>query len=520
MYKHAKKSKSMFEQLVRKRTNWEDTWELCARNTIPHIFLDDETRMSGIDPEDLMIGESVGAECLNNFVSQISRLAFPEDGAFYRAKAKEENTPNLDKLSSTAQEEIFRKFEERGMYQLKVRKLSRYKFQLMLQLLGLGNVTWHLPKERQDMQVFDLNDVAVRRTPKGDVADIIIRDKTDFQFLSKSTREYLKQNKKNYKDTDCVHMYTHVYLNKHNKYSICYSVDDIELPTDENFYSAMDKEYHASAINLVRGSHYGTGIVGQYLPIIHKVNVYADSNTDVAVSGSLVNWGVDPAANLRPNDWANREQGQAFALKQNQVFPLVSQVGQHLQLAQSAKAELVATLHRVFLMFTAIQRDAERVTAEEIRLVANKLEETHSGLYTLIAESLQRPLALNAIALVDDEELAPYKNEIDVSLVTAIETMSRSAELNSILSALNDTSIFNNVPPQVVEQLKVNDITKRIFINHNLPIGNFVKSDEEVQQERQQMADAAAQQAAPALNQTQVFQANDALTDRINDPLF
>lgn len=46
-----------------------------------------------------------------------------------------------------------------------------------------------------------------------------------------------------------------------------------------------------------------------------------------------------------------------------------------------------------FLLNSAVQRQGERVTAEEIRYVAGELEDTLGGVYSILAQELQLPLA-------------------------------------------------------------------------------------------------------------------------------
>ena len=45
-----------------------------------------------------------------------------------------------------------------------------------------------------------------------------------------------------------------------------------------------------------------------------------------------------------------------------------------------------------FLLHTAIQRDAERVTAQEIRYMAEQLETAMGGVYSLLSQEFQLPL--------------------------------------------------------------------------------------------------------------------------------
>ena len=525
MFNNAESS-TMWTDLDNKRTSYKDIWELCAKYTLPQIYLEDAIRESGIEPEDLVIGDSIGAESLNNFVSQLSKIVFPIQGAFFRVDKKQNrDTPNIDSLSDTQKQDKFRELEERAMEALYVRGLHAQKFMLLAQLVGLGDVVFRVPRGREsDIQVYDMNDVVIKRTRNNKLADLIIREKTEYRFLSEKAKGTLRvRGKKVYKEDDVLSLYTHVRLNSNNKFEIHLSLEDVPLDTELNFYACDKCEYNVSSITLKRGSNYGTGVVQQYLPLIHKANVYADTNTDIAVAGSLVNWAIKPNVSLRPDEFAQREQGQPFAINPDDIKPIVADIGSHLQITSLQYNSLVNTLQRVFLLPQAVQRDAERVTAQEIRMVAAKIEEQHSGLYAQIAERLQRPLAILGLDLIEDEDLLKYKDEVEVKVVTAMEAQSRGMELDNMLASLGDATIFNSVPPQVAERLKIDDVMSTIFNNRNVDAPKYVKSEDEFQAEQQAIAnreaEANAAQQAPQLSQTQVFQPNQGLLEDIRQPM-
>ncbi len=406
MYNQEMTSKQLFDKLKAKRSRHEEIWELSAQYTLPHVYMSDEDRERGIEPEDLIIGDSIGAECLSNLGSQILKIAFPAQGTFFTVTAKK-NAELLGGLSDSQRDTIYRKVEEASMLGLYKRGLHSQKTPMMQKMLALGDTIYSVPKvKKEKIQVYDNNDVVIKRTRNGVVSDVIVKEKTEYRFLSESAKMQLREKGRQFRhDSDEVCMYTHEYLNNDDKYSLTYSIDDVQLDMPENFVTSSGRKFQVSSLTTVRGSHYGTGIVTQYLSLIHKANVYADTATDTAVAGSLVNWAVHPNANVRPEEWANREQGEPFGVKPDDIKAITADVGTHLQITQIMYAEIVRTLSRVFLLPQAVQRDAERVTAQEIRMIASRLEETHAGLYATIAEGLQRTLADIGMSLIDDEEL-------------------------------------------------------------------------------------------------------------------
>ena len=52
-------------------------------------------------------------------------------------------------------------------------------------------------------------------------------------------------------------------------------------------------------------------------------------------------------------------------------------------------------------MNESVQRDAERVTAEEIRLMAEQLESGLAGVYSMLSQELQLPLIKRVLFLME-----------------------------------------------------------------------------------------------------------------------
>lgn len=514
----------MFTELKASRSSWEDNWELCAKYTMPQMYLEDSVRESGVEPEDLVIGDSIGYEALNNFISQILKIAFPAQGAFFRVTKKKGNTPNFDALPKNKHDAIFRRLEDESMTALYKKGLHAQKTMLLGTMLCLGDVVYKVPKAKgEKIQVYDLNDVVLKRRRNGDITDIIICEGIEFKHLPEFARVILQtKGKRKYSMDDIVKFYTHVRLNEHGKKTVAHSVDDISLDTPVNFTPTELCEYQVGSLTLKRGSNYAIGVVQQYLPDIHKANVYADTATDTAVVGSLVNWAISPKANIRPDEFADREQGQPFGVNPADIQPIQANVGQHLQITQLMYNEIVQKLSRVFLLPNAIQRDAERVTAQEIRMISQRLEETHNGLKAMIAENLQRPLAHLGLDSIDDEELNKYKGEVEISVVTAMEAQSRSMELDNMMASLGDTTVLNSVPPQVQDRIKLPEVLSTIFNSRNTNSDTFVKTEDEFQAEQQAIAEReqeAAQGQPHSPSQSQVFSGDEGLVEDVRKPL-
>ncbi|WP_265102931.1 portal protein, partial [Acinetobacter baumannii] len=64
-----------------------------------------------------------------------------------------------------------------------------------------------------------------------------------------------------------------------------------------------------------------------------------------------------------------------------------------MQYIDTVATKYVNRIGKGFLLSSSIVRDAERVTAEEIRMQANELETSLGGVYSRLAVDFQKPMA-------------------------------------------------------------------------------------------------------------------------------
>jgi hypothetical protein len=162
------------------------------------------------------------------------------------------------------------------------------------------------------------------------------------------------------------------------------------------------------------------------------------------------------------------------------------------QVAKSQIDDLSLRLSHAFLLTTGTVRQAERVTAEEIRMQAQELEDVLGGVYTVLAAEMQRKVVNRLVARLKAKNLFPQMPEGAVTpvLVTGLEALGRGHELNKWRAFFSDgVSLFGEgflagFDPAAVAQL--------FATHHNLDIEGIQKTPEQMAQEQQ----AAMQQTA------------------------
>ena len=161
-----------------------------------------------------------------------------------------------------------------------------------------------------------------------------------------------------------------------------------------------------------------------------------------------------------------------------------------------------------FLLHTAIQRDAERVTAQEIRYMAEQLETAMGGVYSLLSQEFQLPLVKILMKRMQEaKEIPPLpKDSVTPTIITGIEALGRGNDLQKLREFVAEIVNLAQVNPQVVQSLNSSDLIKRIATSLGIEMEGLIKSEEELaaeqeamqqQQQQQQMMQMAEKAVAP-----------------------
>jgi hypothetical protein len=162
------------------------------------------------------------------------------------------------------------------------------------------------------------------------------------------------------------------------------------------------------------------------------------------------------------------------------------------QVTKSQADTIERRLEQAYLLNSSVQRNAERVTAEEIRFMAAELEQALGGTYSLLSSELQRPLVerLRAVMTKAGELPALPKDLVVPTIITGLDGLGRSSDLMKMDLLFGGAGqLFG--PEAVAEYANVGAYLVRRAAALALDIDGVVRSEQEVQQNRA----AAAQQA-------------------------
>lgn len=248
-------------------------------------------------------------------------------------------------------------------------------------------------------------------------------------------------------------------------------------------------------------SDYGIGQVEDYRGDLEGLESLTEAEVNGGVLASEFRWLVNPGGMTRPEDIAASRNGDAIPGTEGDltIVNAAGQVAGALQVVSNSAEKYVRRISQGFLMPQSVQRDAERVTAEEIRVLARQLETGLGGIYSRLAVDLQLPLARWLMKNVNISDI--FKGtDFKPTIVTGLDALSRNGDLEAMQALLADVVQITSMPPQVLSYLRLDAIISNLAAGRGLMASDFIRTQEEVDQQaqaqQQQMAAQEQQQYA------------------------
>lgn len=239
--------------------------------------------------------------------------------------------------------------------------------------------------------------------------------------------------------------------------------------------------------------NYGTGLVEDYSGDFGVLSTLTESELKAAILASDFRWLANPAGVGDIEEFKESQTGDVIPGVAEDLS-LVAHVSTNaLQMIGASAERVVQRLGRAFLLGSSMTRDAERVTAEEIRLQANELETSLGGVYSRLAVDMQLPIA---IWLLKQIKVDIQGTDLVPTIVTGIAALSRNAEAQQLIMALSSLQAVAQVPPAMLDRLKLSAIISTLFSAHGIVADDYVLSEEEYTKLVQQREAAAQEQAA------------------------
>lgn len=523
-YKHSKSYiERQFQKLDARRYNKLTRARDCARLTVPTLF-PREGYTESMDLPDVF--NSMPARGVMSLASRIVSAMYPlNQQPFFSFEVDSQYVPQGINMNETLAS--LSRLDKRIMNKLSHSNLRQELFVLMQHLIVLGDALFEI-QDDYNFRVHRIDHYVVQRYPDGKIKKIILREWVDPDALPEAW-EYAMEEGKKYGDEEAD--------NENNGYeydSFTMSFSGIKAPTKEHkpFYTMVEwepdtkrwkctKEYCGIIVDegeftvcpyipqswsRIAGEDYGRSLVEEHIGDIRTLEAMSKSLVEAAMANSEHRIGIDPSGITEIGDLLDTANGDYVSARQTDVFPI--QLLRQIDLSPMVgiRQDLIGGLGRVFLLQSSIVRQAERVTATEIRAMAEELDQSLGGVFSGIAASIQIPIIKRTVLLMAKERLLPpdivelisETGILGLKVRTGLEALNREIEASQLATWMSMTAQNPAFQPYIDGYGTLVRLTTAM----GLESAGLVKTPQQLQEEQA----AQAQQSLQAMAAQQAMQ--------------
>ena len=484
-------ARDRYEDLVLRREPFLKRARLATELTVPSLLPPEGHTYTQDLPEPY---QGLGARCVVNLSSRLLTALLPPGQTLFKLVIPNEVLLQSGELAPPAELERGFTLAEKLIMSEIDRLNWRAATNLSLQLLiTTGNALEFVGPDNQ-LRVYRLDQYVVERDLTGAVKEIILHQKISPE------NSPIEVTVKTQMGHEYVDLFTHVKRNDDGAFEVHQEIEDQIVPDSEGIYDISP--FIPLRWSLVPGEDYGRGKIEEHYPDLLALDGMAKSLLDGSTMASRHIYMVRPnasGANLRRRV-AEADNGEVVIGNMEDVSMLQFTNVTGLQIAAQEVARLTQVLASAFLLNSGMTRDAERVTATELRMMAEELEGTLGGVYSTMSQEMQRMrLERLMIQMIEQGALPPFEGDlIEPQITTGLSALGREQDVHKVQAAAQIVQMLG--PEMALDYVKMPELLTRAFNGLGLP--QVVRSEDEASQLRQQrQMMEMAQQVGPALQE-------------------
>ena len=501
--------KARYEELAVIREPYLERARDCSALTLPYL----------IPPEDTPSGEklpslfqSIGAQGVTNLASKLLMTMLPPNEPCFRLRmnnmmlAKEQE--EVDKEFITKVDKALSRVEQAILADIEATSDRPVVHEGNMHLIVGGNVLYHNDKD-DGLRMFPLSRFVIDRDAMGKAVEIIVKEDVSIHTLPESfikalaelegkpgeeARKKLNEKERTASETE-VELYTSIRLSKGGKkWEVKQECMGEELPGSRGSYKKDECPWFPVRMFAVAGEPYGRSFVEQQIGDLNSLESLNQALVEASVVSAKIVFFANPNGFTSARSIAEAENGAILEGTADDVTALQVQKSTDLSVTASKIQQLEQNIKTAFLMMDGIRRNAERVTAEEIRLIAQELESGLGGVYTVISQEFQLPYIRSRMATLARSGRIPElpKDMVAPSIVTGFEAIGRGNDKMKLMEFLDFGSkafgqeFFSYLNPQ--------NVVMRLAAAMGIATEGLVQTEEELAQKAQMQAQAQQQQ--------------------------
>jgi hypothetical protein len=463
-----------------------------AKWTLPQLMADMTLMSNGRGVVLERDYQEVGPLLVNNLAAKLTSLLFPASRPFYEAELSDavreratargvDETTLVSEFAKLVLKSCKRLFRNASYAQL---------VQATRQLIVTGNVLVHRDSKDQRCTTYGLQSFSVRRDGRGILLDTVLREQSYIEALPPDVQRALRIASPNkYRrpdDAPPVELFTRIErkIGKTGRvyFEVTQQADELPVGTPGTYPEHLCP-WQVVTWNLIAGENYGRGLVEDYAGGFAKLSDGSEAATLYGIEIMKVVHLVAPGTGADIDELAQSESGEYV---QGAIGAVQAHEAGDAQKLIAMRAELQETfgnLARAF-MWKANTRNAERVTAFELRLDAQEADNVLGGAYSSLSDTWQVPFAHILMHEENPATLAGILDDsIKLDIIAGVPALGRSIDLQNMLAAAQDASVIIPAFTQLSRKVDPDKLFQIVMAFSNVPTDDFLKTNAQLKAE-------------------------------------
>lgn len=492
-----------YSQLESERDTFLERGREAAKLTIPTLMPEEGHSSSSIYATPY---QGIGARGVNNLASKLLLALLPPNSPFFRLTIDDFDLQQLAGDNRGQVEEGLARIERAAMQEIEGKAIRVPTFEALKLLIVTGNALVYLPRDG-GMRVYRPDRYVTKRDVMGNTLEIIVKESMSPLMLPESVKELIPETDTPVKNYD---LYTCVKRTEKG-FEVHQEVSGIEVPNSRGTFKKDNNPFIPLRFIRIDGEDYGRGFIEEYIGDLRSLEALTQAIVQGSAASAKVLFLVRPNGTTKSANLAKAPNGAFLTGDTNDVSTLQVQKSSDFRVALETMRMINDRLSAAFLLNSSVQRAAERVTAEEVRFMAQELETALGGVYSILSQEFQLPLINLLLESLTKQGKMPKmpKDSVIPTVVTGIEALGRGQDLNKLATFLQYLQPLG--AEVIASEMNLSDYIDRLAASLGIDTSGLIKSAEQKQQEammqqqmqQQQMLEQTAmgmaQGAAPQL---------------------
>lgn len=433
--------------------------------------------------------QATGARCVNSIAARTLLALFPPSATFFKLTIDDYAVQQITggQAARGDVEKALNKIERAVCAEIETSTMRPALFEALKHLFNAGNVLLHMPDDGS-VRVFRLDRYVVKRDPSGNVLEIITHEMVSPLTVPDSMKTHLpdapqgKNSPENY-----LNLYTYVQRTAEG-WSVYQEIEGKVVPRSRGKYPADRCPWLALRLSAIDCEDYGRGLTEEYLGDFKSLEALTKAITQGAAAAAKVLFLVKPNGSTKPKVIAQAESGDVKEGNAEDVSVLQTEKHADFQVAMALRQALKEDLSFAFLLNSAIQRSGERVTAEEIRYMAQELETGLGGIYSNLSQELQLPLVILLMNRLEKQKRLPKlpRKLVKPAITTGLDAIGRGNDTSRLSNFMNGLANVDKTGGIIQRNINEPELVKRFGVGNGIDMDGLVKTDAQLAADKQQ----------------------------------